>query len=297
MFHGLAGSVMTHRSVLFTAANRRRLTGVVAALRSREVRFLGVAAGGGPVVLGAVALFWTSAWSPVALDRPAALLSAGQSDAAVAAYERLSEASGPATVRAEASWRAAQLGAVHHADSSVAIARLEALLAGSPELSAERRAEAHALVAGLQQREQNEHHDAASHWERAAAIAPGHPEAGGWLLAAGQAFAHTGDAQAAERVLTAPQAQAQDSGGAWLALARLRLTDDPAASYDAYDRALRATEAGSAQHALARLGLATALERLEGREAALAELDEAWAEGEVVDRSLIRRRQRLQAGL
>lgn len=297
VFHGLPAPVMTHRTLFFTPANGRRLALLLGTLRSREARFLALAGAGVPAVLGAVTLFWTSAWSPVALDRPADLLVAGHSADAVAAYERLAAGAGPAAVRAEARWRAAHLGAVHPADSGTAIARLETLLAGSPELSSHRRAEAHALVAGLQHREQQQPDAAAQHWERAAAIAPGHADAGRWLLQAGEAFAAAGAVRSAERVLTAPQAQAHDPSGAWLALARLRLTEDPAAAYDAYDRALRASGTGSAQQALARLGLATALERLEGREAALAELDEAWAEGEVVDRSLIRRRQRLQAGL
>ncbi len=131
--------------------------------------------------------------------------------------------------------------------------------------------------------------------------APAHPDAGRWLLEAGKALARVeveGDARTrADRLLARAAEHPDQAGQALLALARVKLADDPAAAYDAYDQAVRALGSASAGGALARLGMATALERLEGREAALAELDEALAGGDVLDASLIRRRQRLLGGM
>lgn len=288
---------MRQSSLLSEHLNQRHLTSVVSALRSQEAQFLWIAAATGPAIVLAAVLVWTSAWSPVALERPAALFASGQHEAAVLAYDRLAAGPGPSAVRSEAAWRAAQLSAVQTADPGVAIARLEGLLASSPGPPALRRAEAHALVAGLELRGRMARRAAATHWEHAARLAPDHPDAGRWLLESGKAYALAGESGPAQRVLMNPRVLTENPGAAWLALARLHLSVDPATAYDAYDRAHRATAAGTAQHALARLGRATALERLEGREAALAELDEAWAQGEVLDQGLIRRRQRLQAGL
>lgn len=288
---------MSPQPFLFTPDNLRRVAALSGVLRSREGRYLGLAAVVAPALLGAATAFWQSPWSPVALERPAQLVAAGDLNGAVAAYGALAQGPGPESVREEAAWRAAQLTAFQAHDPASSVAQLKAWLNTADSVPAARRAEALALCAGLESLEMGAPLVAATDWEQAASLQPDHPDAGRWLLEAGKAFARAGQVEDAHRTLSSQSVQLQDPGGAWLALARLHLAEDPAAAYDAYDRALRATSTGTAQHALARLGLATALERLEGREAALAELDQAWAEGDVVDRSLIRRRQRLESGL
>ena len=72
----------------------------------------------------------------------------------------------------------------------------------------------------------------------------------------------------------------------------MALLEDPAAAYDAYDHALMAAAEGELAN-LSRLGMATAMERLDGAEAALAEV-----EAEVMDDpALERRRARLEEQL
>ncbi len=77
-----------------------------------------------------------------------------------------------------------------------------------------------------------------------------------------------------------------------MSLGNLDLADDPAAAYDAYDHALSEAR-GEDLVALARLGMATAMERLDGAEAALVEVSSQGEE----DSALERRRARLSGTL
>lgn len=295
MFHGLSFHAMRHRPTLFQPTHVSRLSASLRSLSWRELAYVSSASAVVPVLVAIAVAFWSSPYSPVALDRPAALVAAGDVTQAAAAYDALAQSGASLDTRREAAWRSAQLAALDAADPVDAVAQLQRYL---DEWSDEARvADAWALMAGVYASELNDPLQAASCWEQAARLNPNHADAGRWLLESGKTFARHLQPVPAERVLALATAYPHQSGSAWLALARMRLSEDPASAYAAYDSAARAVGPTSAGAALARLGMATALERLEGREAALAQLDESLAEGEVMDRSLLRRRQRLRGDL
>jgi len=151
--------------------------------------------------------------------------------------------------------------------------------------------EAYANLATVYASYLEDHVRAAEYWERGAVISPNHKSAGVWLLHAGDSYLDAKQMDRAFRSLTAATFFADQQEAALLGLGRLSLASDPSAAYEYYRKTveLRGPEAG-----LARLGLATALERLEKWDAALAEVDEAIDDlGE--DPALYRRRHRLQA--
>ena len=116
--------------------------------------------------------------------------------------------------------------------------------------------------------------------------------AGGWWLRAGRAWTEAGDLDQARVAFRAATGTAETGAEGWLALGNMALLEDPAAAYDAYDHALMAAAEGELAN-LSRLGMATAMERLDGAEAALAEV-----EAEVMDDpALERRRARLEEQL
>ena len=117
------------------------------------------------------------------------------------------------------------------------------------------------------------------------------------MLEAGKTYARQDAAADAHRALRVATEHRSVAGPAWLAIARMFLLDDPAAAYEAYSAAATVNPRDKPTVALAKLGMATALERLEGRDAALAQLDQALAQGDLLDRSLERRRQRLRGGM
>jgi len=289
---------MRTRPSLLQNVHRARFSRVLRSAVTREGAYLASAAAVVPLLVAAAVAFWHSPLSPAALDRPAALVAEGDVAGAAAAYDALAHSRASVETRREAAWRAAQLAALaalDGGDPQQAVTRLQAFLDTGDD--AAHSADAWALMAGLYATELSSPSQAAAAWERAASLDSRHPDAGRWLLEAGKTWARTSQADASERALALATAYPSQSGSAWLALARLRLSTDPAAAYDAYDSAFRAVQDDSAGAALARLGMATALERLEGREAALAQLDEALAEGDLLDRSLMRRRQRLRGNL
>jgi hypothetical protein len=113
------------------------------------------------------------------------------------------------------------------------------------------------------------------------------------MLNAGIALADAGDSDNALRALNVAKSRPEQAVAANLALGRLHLQRDPAQSYSDYDAAFRAGASGESRR-LAHLGMATALEYLDRRDAALAELDEVAEDGEA-DAALERRRNRLRA--
>ena len=136
--------------------------------------------------------------------------------------------------------------------------------------------------------------EAGSAYEAVARQAPDHADAGRWWLAAADHYAahqQTLPAIAAYQTATAHPPQA---ARAWLALGRIQLDSDPAAAHAAFGEARSAARRHSTAR-LARLGAITALERLEGPDAALAEVDDAIA-SDGSDPSLERRRDRLLNG-
>jgi tetratricopeptide (TPR) repeat protein len=136
--------------------------------------------------------------------------------------------------------------------------------------------------------------EAANTWRQAAEEAPDHPRAGEWWLAAADLYSAGGQTLAAHEAYEAATRFPEQAGVAWLALGRIQLAHDPGAAHTAFNHAAAAAE-HPATLRLARLGAATALERLDGPEAALAEVDDTIAQ-EGSDPSLERRRDRLRGG-
>lgn len=255
-----------------------------------ELAYIGASALAVALVAGLGAAFWQSPWSPIALDRPAAQVALGHHDAALADYEALAQGWGPTPVLEEAAWRAAQLRAVDPAAPDAAATALLRFIETWPESA--HLPDAWARLAAVYGVGLGEPLRAAEAYEYAAWAAPDHDEAGRWLLEAGRGFATAGHTESAERALGLATQHEPRAASAWLALARVRLATDPNAAYEAYDMALRAAGDGPAAN-LARLGRATALERLEGGDAALAQLDGELAETGG-DAALVRRAERLR---
>lgn len=262
------------------------------ALRGHEAEagYVGLAALAFGLVTVLSVGFWQSPWSPVALDRPATHLATGDAHTALSEYDALASGWGPASVREEAAWRAAQLRAMHESDATLAATGLLRFIDSWPE--SEHVAAAWARLAGIYTVGLSRPLQAAKAYEYAAWADPAHAEAGRWLLEAGRGFAAAGRTASAERALGLATQHPERAPSAWLALARLRLATDANAAYEAYDMALRTAGSGAAAN-LARLGRATALERLEGGDAALAQLDGVLSET-AGDAALVRRAERLR---
>jgi len=239
----------------------------------------------------ACSAFWSSSMSPAALDRTAAQAAAGDVDGAVDSY--LAQADGLNSVerRGEALWRASVLTHVALSEPQSAVDLLEQLIERFPEHS--RVVDAHARIAMIQRHHDGDAVRAGMRWVAAASIDPSHVDAGRWMLDAGIAFADAGDFDNALRALRVASSRADQAVAAHLAQGRIHLQRDPAQAYSDYDAAFRAGADQEAQR-LAQLGMATALEYLDRRDAALAELDEALEDGDA-DAALERRRERLRA--
>lgn len=235
--------------------------------------------------------FWLSPWSPDAVDRPAMLAGWGFPNLAVSAYADLAHGWGPEDARAEALWRGASLAALDLGDPQRAMSMLRELVNRHP--AHPRAPEAYARLATLYDLELRDPLRAAEQWSEAAKAAPEDARAGRWWLEAGLAFDRAALPDRAELALRTAAVYPDQAVRAWLALGRMKLVVAPAMAYACYDTALRDGATGEDAR-LARLGMATALERLDQRDVALAELDSA-ADAGVDDASLRLRRQRLRA--
>lgn len=255
-----------------------------------EVRYLGrgvVGVMGAGLMIGG---WWHSPWSPHALQAPAELAAAGDPEGAVEAYTALAEGWATRSTRTEAIWRASEVAAVELDAPNRALELLQTYLSLEP--SPAEAARAWERLGGLYAQRLGDPARAAEAWETAAGLEPESPRAARWLLDAGLARVELGDTEAADRDLRAATADASLATDAWLALGRLDLGADPATAYESYDRALQSAGRDEATASLARLGMATALERLDGPDAALAVVDNAINEGDG-DAALERRRSRL----
>ena len=235
--------------------------------------------GAGLLVAPTSPLAW-SALSPI--DRPAADQLSARLDAA--------EGWGSPEARAEQLWLACLTAETGLDDTGRALDCIDRLLVDHPESL--RQYDALALRARILERTRPSH--AAEAWAALADSAPTHPEAGNHWLRAADLRAQAGDTLGAVSAYERAAGHPPQAARAWLAIGRLTLSDDPAQAHAAFDRSLQAAQR-PAMVRVARLGAATALEHLEGREAALAEVDEAIAETGA-DASLSRRRERLRAG-
>lgn len=257
--------------------------------RTAEVRYL---ARGVMAVLGLLGLLLAArrtAWWPGAVEFPWAMLAEGHADQALHAWLRMADGWGPRTVRNEALWRAGAVAAVDLDRPGLAVELLRRYVHQAPD--GPHVAEAHARLATLYRIRLEDPVRAADAWIAAVRAAPDDPHVGRWLLESGRALAQAGVADRATRVLHAAARHPEVAIAAWLALGRLHLPTDPASAYADFDAALQAGATGT-EAVVAQLGRATALERLEMGHVALAELDQAVADGER-DPALERRRRRL----
>lgn len=257
---------------------------------THEVRFLGrgvVGVIGAGLVLGGL---WHSPWSPAALQGPAELAAAGDPEGAIAAYLELAQGWGPADIRTEAAWRAAEVATIELDAPVRAVELLQTFIALGPEPT--KAALAWERLGGLYAHHLGDLEHAALAWETAARLDPENPAVGRWYMGAGLMRMELGDKTGADADLRAATAIAAVATDAWLALGRKDLAEDPATAYESYDHALQSAGKDEATASLARLGMATALERLDGPDAALAEVDDAINEGDG-DAALERRRSRL----
>ncbi len=227
----------------------------------------------------------------MSLDSAALQAANGSTVQAIDAYLEHAEGWGTRKQKGEALWRAAVLAHVEHSDPELATSIIEDMIARYPEHS--RVAEGHARVAWIHSVHHRDPVRAGTRWVAAAAVAPSHADAGRWMLDAGLSFARAGDSARAMVALATAASRPDQAVAARLAQGRMRLGADPAQAYVDYDAAFRAGATGEDRR-LARLGMATALEHLDRREQALAELDEAVEEG-MSDAALQRRRERLRA--
>lgn len=242
------------------------------------------------VVVGVLALgAWLGPWSPRGLEQADAMLAAGESEAAMAAYLDLAAEGWRERDRADALWKAAQLARAEGelSEASVLLTRFSEDFVEDP-----RAAEALADKAELYLAVMDRPESAARAWSAAARQGTDPEQAGQWWLRAGRAWLEAGSEAKARVAFRAATSTEGTRTEAWLALGNLALGSDPAEAYDAYDRALRAAADGELG-SLARLGMATAIERLDGAEAALAEVDAEAA----LDTALSRRRVRLEGQL
>ncbi len=235
--------------------------------------------------------FWMSPLSPASIDRTAAQAARGDVAGAVASYTDQSNSWASRARRGEALWRAAVLTHVSLDKPEDSERMLEQLIERFPDHP--RVVDAHARIALIHRHHNGDPVRAGVRWIAAASIAPAHVDAGQWMLNAGIALADAGDSDNALRALNVAKSRPEQAVAANLALGRLHLQRDPAQSYSDYDAAFRAGASGESRR-LAHLGMATALEYLDRRDAALAELDEVAEDGEA-DAALERRRNRLRA--
>jgi tetratricopeptide (TPR) repeat protein len=215
---------------------------------------------------------------------------AGPADQHTPAATPISIEWGSTSPQADALWRAALLATTNGGSTKRALNLLDQLLREHP--ASPRAPDARARRAMLLDRQGSP--DAAAAWQAAAEAAPEHPRAGRWWLAAADHYSASGRVLTAQEAYEAATAYPSEAAVAWVAIGRLTLAHDPAAAHAAFSSAASAAQRPSTLR-LARLGTATALERLEGPEAALAEVDDIIA-SEGTDPSLERRRDRLRNG-
>ena len=206
--------------------------------------------------------WWWSPYSPVAFDRPAAVLASGDAEGALAGYRALAAA--PITRRDEALWQAALIAEIELSRLDEATALLQdCVLIGGPRAS-----DAAARLARLAA----EPLAAAEHWITAAELEPDHAESGRWLLNAGEAAMTAGDLPLAETALFAAAEREESAVLAWLLLGRAALEADPATAHVRYDAALTAGAEG-----------VTATLARSGREAAATLMEDGMILADVLD--------------
>lgn len=224
-----------------------------------------------------VGAFWLSPWSPEAVDRPALLWGWGFPNLAFEAWVQLAHGYAAPDTRAEALWRAANLAAIDLQLPQSAVELLRELIRTYPDhpRAPEARERLAALYAGVLRDPTR----AAETWEAAADEDPKAAAAGDWYLEAGISYARANNPERSEAALRAATAYPEVAVDAWLALGSALLAEEPDEAHEAFRHALGAGASGD-EASLAHLGSATALEREDRLEEALAELERARDDGD-----------------
>jgi len=272
-------------------------------LHIRLALYLGSGAIGFTALGLSVLGYWWSPASPLIRDEPALLMSVGDVEGASQAYLEQASGWGSDSEREEALWRAARIEAVELRSRKRAIEILEDFQDAWPD--SEHRADAFALLAELyepaqQIRSESESqaaHDArvrraARTWKRAVAADPEHAQAGDWLVRSAVLWTEVGQLQRADATWRMASAYDDRRIEALMAIAGTQLADAPARAYRGFSHVL--SEASSQGDAtLARLGMATALERMERYMDAEEAIDLALSE-DLDDPALAQRKRRLE---
>ena len=254
---------------------------------------------------GGILAYWWSPASPMSRDEPALRLSNGDIEGASQAYLEQARGWGADQEREEALWRAARIEAVELGDPDRAIALLESFQEAWPESIW--RAEAYALLAGLQEPHRTEErslnlhdrvlydeklYEAAQTWELAANVNPTHVDAGAWLTRAAGIWMELGEDTRADSTWRRIGQYEDRAVEALMAIAGSRLAESPEEAYRNF-RQLLSRDLDLADASLARLGLATALERMERYLEAEEAIDLALSE-DLDDPALSQRKSRLE---
>ena len=267
----------------------------------RTAVFLGTGAAGFVFAGAAVLVFWWSPASPLLRDEPAILVSAGDIEGASQAYREQATGWGSDSEREQALWRASQLEAIELESRKSAIELLKSFQDAWPQ--SEHRADAFGLLAELYEpdrsakvKEEVVHASlrrAAQTWELAAQTDPKHARAGDWLVRSAGIWEELDQSARADATWRKASHYPKHRVAALMAIGNSQLSDAPELAYDAFRKALKHNPE-LADASLARLGMATALERMERYMDAEEAIDLALSE-DLDDPALTQRKRRLEA--
>ena len=258
----------------------------------------------GFVALGLAVLgYWWSPLSPLTRDEPALLMSGGDVEGASRAYLQQANGWGSDAEREESLWRAAQIEAVELHNRKRAIQILEDFQEAWPD--SDHRADAYALLAELYEPRQqddlskekpdaieNRMRRAARTWKRAVAADPDHPHAGDWLVRSAVLWTQLEQHDRADATWRVASGYEDRRVEALMAIAGTQLAEAPERAYRGFRLVLsESPKPGDAT--LARLGMATALERMERYMDAEEAVDLALSE-DLDDPALVQRKRRLE---
>jgi len=241
-----------------------------------------------------MAALWLAPVSPLALWRADAALSSGDALSAVEQYDAIAEYNPIDSLRRDALYRGAMVWSVDLRDAREARLRWQAYADLAPDnLQA---SEAFEQIGRLYLAEQSPQ-EAARLYRLAYEVAPDDPRGVDRLQSAARALEASGQADAAletwEQVFAI---STEHRSVALMRQAEIRLSlGDPTEALSLYDRAVTLAM-DDHQDALARLGVASCLERLGNLDEAIAELDQTDLSGDARDRRMKGLRARRQGG-
>ena len=254
-------------------------------------------------LIGATALvFWWSPISPLSRDEPALLVSSGDMDGASQAYLQQAVGWGSDAEREQAMWRAALLEAVELNHRRKAIRLLTEFQETWP--NSIHHTEAYLLLAKLYEPGSEEDLTRVHRHERLRKTAQSlelallsdaqHEQAGEWLVRIAGIWTELGDSTRADATWRRVTSYESHRVEAMLVLANGLLPESPEKAYRAFREVLQVNGSAGGDGTLARLGMATALERMEEYEAAEKNVNLALSEN-IEDQALQQRKRRLEA--